>query len=255
MLIYNFLYNKMATLKILVLAAACVSAYAFPMEPTVPMNRNTIFADEMLEGEIFKDLEKFDLLDDRNIRDNSSSYRLPTTTRPHHYNVLWDINITNLTFSGIVEILFYATAANVPEMVIHSSELSILSLQLSLNNVAINTTYVEEEEPQFLRIQQADGSALLYSATSPIIYTLTISFEAPLRTDMYGIYQSWYRNNYNDSVSWMASTQFQATAARWAFPCYDEPAFKATFDIIIRRPTVFKSWSATRINETVPAAS
>lgn len=55
------------------------------------------------------------------------------------------------------------------------------------------------------------------------------------------------------SCSWMASTQFQATSARFAFPCYDEPSFKARFDIIIRRPVSFRSWSCTNIRETVPS--
>lgn len=53
----------------------------------------------------------------------------------------------------------------------------------------------------------------------------------------------------------MATTQFQATSARYAFPCYDEPSFKATFDITIRRPTAFRSWSNTRIRETVNATT
>lgn len=247
----------MATTKFIILAAACVCAYAFPNKPTVPLTRNTIFADEKLEGQIFDNLDNFDLLDAaRNTADNSSAYRLPTTTKPRHYNVLWVIDIERLTFAGTVGIELYATQPGVNEVVIHSSEMNYTNIQLSLNNVAINTEVVEEEDTQFLRVKLADAAATLqYSETTPVIYTLTISFSAPLRTNMYGIYQSWYRNNVADpnEVIWMASTQFQATAARWAFPCYDEPSFKATFDITIRRPSAYKSWSCTRIASSAPA--
>ncbi|CAK1546276.1 unnamed protein product [Leptosia nina] len=231
---------KMATL-ILILALA-VTAHAIP---TPPSTRNTIFIDEQLEGQIF-DAKYFT---ESTATTDPSAYRLPTTTKPIHYDVFWVVDMARLTFSGDVTIQLAATQANVNEIVLHSNELDISSVELKLGNTPIVQTYELEPEFHFLKVS-INNTVLQYNANNPVVYTLNIKFGAELRRDMYGLYRSWFKNSWNDTESWMATTQFQSTSSRSAFPCYDEPNFKATFKITIRRPSAYKSWSCTRIEKT-----
>ena len=43
------------------------------------------------------------------------------------------------------------------------------------------------------------------------------------------------------------TTAFRPSGARYAFPCFDEPEYKATFDVTIQRPPGFNSISSMNV--------
>ena len=55
-------------------------------------------------------------------------------------------------------------------------------------------------------------------------------FTGILNDRLLGFYKSQYKDK-RGKTKYMATTQFEAADARRAFPCWDEPAVKATFDI------------------------
>lgn len=75
--------------------------------------------------------------------------------------------------------------------------------------------------------------------------SLKIKFSGLINHDMAGFYRSMYKPAVPAAASvprdeqfhYMLSTQFEACDARRAFPCFDEPNLKATFDIAIEIPS------------------
>lgn len=180
----------MATLAIL-LAIATLSA-ALPQKNTAP--RSYIFGEEKLEGGIF-----YNVNDTIVPFNDDINYRLPRTTKPLHYDLSIETNFNSpnpqipRTISGTVAIDLVATEENVNEIVLHSSELSITALTLTYNGQNVDINEFELDSPNdenFLRVTLTQG--FLEFNGEEAVYVLTILFEAPMRTDMYGIYESWF---------------------------------------------------------------
>lgn len=63
-------------------------------------------------------------------------------------------------------------------------------------------------------------------------HELRASFDSRLDSSMKGYYLSSYPSRHDPkATSYFAATQFQPCAARRAFPCFDEPCYKATFAV------------------------
>lgn len=128
------------------------------------------------------------------------AYRLPTTTRPRHYEVnltpYFDnvtTGITPFTFDGAVTIYLSPTQANVSEIVMHCNDLTIYTLAVTtiVNGVeqAVATTGgVPSCEMPYAFLRITTSSALVTSQE----YIVRMTFMGNLQTNMRGFYRSWY---------------------------------------------------------------
>ena len=62
-------------------------------------------------------------------------------------------------------------------------------------------------------------------------YRVRIEYTAHLKDNLKGFYRSVYTDPVTNTTEYVAVTQFQATDARRAFPCFDEPGVKAAYEV------------------------
>lgn len=157
--------------------------------------------------------------------------RLPETVSPIHYDLLVHPNLTSLDFTGEVQIqlqVFEDTST----IILHSKDLQIAKAELLAPEGpgSLPVPLQVLEYPAFHQLALMSDVLLVRGG----MYKVRLEFSANLSDSFHGFYKSSYRTTKGE-VRFMASTQFEATSARAAFPCFDEPAFKANFTIQIRR--------------------
>lgn len=88
---------------------------------------------------------------------------------------------------------------------------------------------------QELKIQYNNEDETVTFSSNSVLpagsYNLELEYQGEINDSLHG----WYRSKYEDTgeTKWLATTQFEATSAREAFVCIDEPAAKATFGVTL----------------------
>ncbi|KAF5893715.1 endoplasmic reticulum aminopeptidase 1-like, partial [Clarias magur] len=155
--------------------------------------------------------------------------RLPQTVSPFHYTLLIHPNLTSLDFTGSVKIRV-DVLQDTHTIVLHAKQLNIS--RAGLRGLAEGRSQALKvlENPAYQQIALVSEHMMRRGS----IYIIELEFAAKLSESFHGFYKSTYRTS-DGQERVLVSTQFEPTSARAAFPCFDEPAFKANFTIRIRR--------------------
>ncbi|HJM00594.1 MAG TPA: M1 family metallopeptidase [Nitrosopumilus sp.] len=141
---------------------------------------------------------------------------------PQNYKLTFKPDLKKFTFDGLETISINCKkSVNVINM--HCAELKIKSCVVKSDKKIIKSSPKTNEKKEQLTIKLAEkirGSC-----------TIDLEFEGILNDRLLGFYRSRYEQN--GKIKYLATTQFEAADARRAFPCWDEPEAKATFEISI----------------------
>ena len=156
--------------------------------------------------------------------------RLPSHLLPLHYDLYLHPDLVSGLFMGRVTIAIEATSPT-SYFLVHTKHLDISDTRLS-NGDGEEVSYMrafEYERNEFWVVQ-------LEGEVDAGNYSLSMQFNGNLTRGITGFYKSVYTNRFGDKVS-IATSKFQPTYARKAFPCFDEPSFKSTFTTVLVRPS------------------
>jgi aminopeptidase N len=158
--------------------------------------------------------------------------KLPKEVVPEEYAVRIAPNVQKLTFEGS-ETIKLNVRQPVRELVLNSADIEIASASVDDKPLAKSAIALDAKD-QTLKLS-------LGNELSTGTHTLALKFSGKINDAGFGLYRAPYQEYKTGAKKTMLGTQFEATDARRMFPCWDEPSFRARFQMTAAIP---ENWTA-----------
>ncbi len=168
--------------------------------------------------------------------------RLPSHIKPERYRLFIKPDLKGFVFEG-EETIYLTLEKSVSEITLHAKELVISEVSLQVSSIKYQVSSIKTNP-------KAQTVTFKFKKKIPAGKgELSLKFTGILNDKMRGFYRSQY--NHQSKQKHLATTQFEATDARRAFPCFDEPSAKAIFDVSLMLPKKMTVVSNTVETEVV----
>ncbi|RSM01766.1 hypothetical protein CEP52_008344 [Fusarium oligoseptatum] len=152
---------------------------------------------------------------------------LPKNVKPLHYDLTLEPNFETFKYEGTVVIDF--------DVIEDSTSIALNTVDLDIHETTVEANGATVmSSPTVDYNKDTQTTTITFDQTIPAGQKarLTQRFTGTLNDDMAGFYRSSYKDE-QGNTKYIATTQMEATDARRAFPCLDEPALKATFTVTL----------------------
>lgn len=173
------------------------------------------------------------------------SIRLSKEVLPTEYQLSFEPNFKDFSFIG-TETIKLTVLSKTQSITLNGLEMKIESASIKPNSSA--TTALTQDATVDYDKKKEQITFSFKSPLTPGDYILDSKFTGILNDQLRGFYRSFYRDE-KGHKQWLATTQMEATDARRMFPCFDEPDFKAIYQITAIIDPQFVAISNTPILE------
>jgi aminopeptidase N len=149
----------------------------------------------------------------------AAAQRLPAGIVPQHYDLTFTPDLEKATFTGeeIIQV----------QVLKPSSTVTLNAAELEIQEASVTQGDKTQQAQPGFHPEKEQLTLAVASALTPGPADIHVKFSGVLNDKLRGFYLAKTR------LRPYATTQFESTDARRAFPCFDEPALKATFDITL----------------------